>query len=72
MTVKEVMEQYGNAFDYAIEDRDIDAEYWRESNGLWRDWSTGDCITDEDYADVDVTEVDTTTYQEEKTILMII
>ena len=72
MTVKEVTEQYGDAFDYAIEDRDIDAEYWRESNGLWRDWVTGDCVTDEDYADVDVTKVDTTVYQEEKTILMII
>ena len=71
MTVKEVIEQYKDKYDFAIEGENTDGEYWLEC-GYWHNWSMEDFCDYEEFLDCEVVGLDFTTYEEETTLLIII
>lgn len=72
MTVKEVIEQYKDKYDFAVEGKDTYGEYWLECGNYWHNWSMEDCCNYEEFLDREVVSLDFTAYAEEKTILITI
>ena len=72
MTVKEVIEQYKDRYDFAVEGEDTDGEYWLECGNCWHNWSMEDWCNYEEFLDREVVNLDFTAYTEEKTILITI